>query len=114
MRQENMQYIANSLKVLVIFLQVSRIPDFYSRVSENKLDRFVINLEYRLKITVFVLIQKYCEDERMERISREAMDNYLQLVKLERDKKNNSMQQREEVEEMMKKKMLKIAKEKLH
>jgi hypothetical protein len=84
MRQEQIHYIIGSLKLLVIFLKVSSALDLH-RTSPNQLKyiRFLINLEMRLKMTSFVLIQRLSDEEKMNRIAKEALDTHALSIKAE-------------------------------
>lgn len=88
MRQEQIHYIIGSLKLLVIFLKVSSALDLH-RTSPNQLKyvRFLINLEMRLKVTSFVLIQRLSDEEKMNRIAKEALDTHALSSKAEQIEK---------------------------
>ena len=57
MRTEQIHYIINTIKVLVLFLQIcQKMQDGNFVPNAPKLDRFILNLDQRIKLTTFVLI----------------------------------------------------------
>jgi len=84
LRKEQIHYILGSLKLLIIFLKVSSALDLHV-TTPNKLKfvRFLINLEQRLKVTSFVLIQRLSDEEKMNRIAQEALDTHTLSTKAE-------------------------------
>lgn len=73
-----------TLKLLVIFLKVTSATEFHkSTPNQLKYIRFLINLELRVRTTSFVLIQRLSDEEKMNKIAREAIDTHAFSVKAE-------------------------------
>ena len=74
MRQEQMQYIINTIKVLVLFLQITRKVNVFGDTSDqSRLQKFVATLDYRIKISVFIMMQRQQDDDRLNKVSKEAI-----------------------------------------
>ena len=78
--------------------------------SVIKFDRFVVKMEQRLKLTVFVLIQRMADEEKMDQVAQEAFDMHKLSEKMEKNWQH--AQQSADpyaVEEMMNKNLVKQA-----
>lgn len=52
----------------MLFLHLDSNFDLASQ-NEQRATRFLLNLEFRLKITMFVLLQRLVDDEQLNRIA---------------------------------------------
>lgn len=87
-RREQIKYILNTLKLLVLFLHVLRIPGFARRLHDShKAIKFMLTLESRVKLTFFVLLQRLHSDERMNRIAQEAVDHQEVALQIQKNRK---------------------------
>jgi hypothetical protein len=89
MRQESIQYILNTLKLLLIFLIVFKKSQ--KKIDSAKLDSFLFKLDQRLRLTVLVLFQRIADDEKMVNFAQEVLDlnSILKGKNIKKDKKLN-------------------------
>lgn len=58
--------------------------------NQNKMIEFLINLDYRLKMTVFISIQRISDDEELNKIAQEAVHNHSISLSIEKTKKHET------------------------
>lgn len=92
MRQEQVQYILNTFKILVLFLVViSKLnllqPNEHRTLKKHKLIQFLFNLDQRIKITTYILIQRMADDEELHKVAQEAVDMKDLAVQFAKSKK---------------------------
>ena len=89
LRQEQIQYILNTLKTLCLFLTMyQKMPK--EGLNQKKLSEFLLNLDHRLKMCAFVAIQKISDDEELNKIAQEAVDMYSISLAIEKNKKHET------------------------
>ena len=69
----------NTFKILVLFLVViSKLNLLQSNehrtLKKHKLIQFLFNLDQRIKITTYILIQRMADDEELHKVAQEAVD----------------------------------------
>ena len=69
----------NTFKILVLFLVViSKLnllqPNEHRTLKKHKLIQFLFNLDQRIKITTYILIQRMADDEELHKVAQEAVD----------------------------------------
>lgn len=76
-------------------------------LNEHKLVEFLINLDYRMKITVFIAIQRISDDEELNKIAQEAVDMHTISMAIEKNKKHETGEKKSTMEEFYKNKFKK-------
>jgi hypothetical protein len=98
LRVEQIQYILNTMKTLCLFFIITQKMK-KEVFNQSKLVEFLINLDHRLKMTIFISIQRISDDEELNKIAQEAVDNYSISISIEKNKKHETGEKKASVME---------------